>query len=241
MEWQAWSLVWGSQAPRMPQDLPYNFVGSHVPQNITHVPSTHFDTSPRTSYFAYKRAFKKRLLKQHILVKMPDSRKNHQDDVSDATLETVWKSETICRVSGRPRKKKAINFPEIVQTGFPGGSQTEEQAAFWKWKMQPLLAIWGRLGGFLLAAVEASCVRCGPRSFSGDLWAGGHRRTDTSTCKDLDVNIGKIALYCRGARVCLPLPWCPLPLCRNEVTQLGFKSRLLQLPDVWPCAGYAFF
>ena len=89
MEWQAWSLVWGPQAPRMPQDLPYNFVGSHVPQNITHVPSTHFDTSPRTSYFAYKRAFKKRLLKQHILVKMPDSRKNHQDDVSDATLETV--------------------------------------------------------------------------------------------------------------------------------------------------------
>lgn len=68
-----------------------------------------------------------------------------------------------------PEKKKAINFPEIVQTGFPGGSQTEEQAAFWKWKMQPLLAIWGRLGGFLLAAVEASYVQWGPRSLSNDL------------------------------------------------------------------------
>ena len=60
----------------------------------------------------------------------------------------------------------------------------------------------------------------------------GELTDNSSTCKDLDVNIGKIALYCRGARVCLPLPWCPLPLCRNEVTQLGFKSRLLHLPDV---------
>ena len=60
------------------------------------------------------------------------------------------------------KKKKAIDFPEIVQTGFPGGSQTEEQAAFWKWKMQPLLAMWGPTGWISAGSCGAFLCPVGP-------------------------------------------------------------------------------
>lgn len=111
-----------------------------------------------------------------------------------------WRQRENLRPSVRflegPEKKKAINFPEIVQTGFPGGSQTEEQAAFWKWKMQPLLAMWGRLGGFLLAlwSLPVSGGAPGHSAVISEQVGTGELTDNSCICKALDVNIGKIAL-----------------------------------------------
>lgn len=129
------------------------------------------------------------------------SRKNHSREcLRRHPGNTVCKSGTICRASGRPREKKAINFPEIAQTGFPGGSQVGEQAAFWKWEMQPCLRFGSWPGNALSVAGEAPDSLWCFRSFSNQWLLSRQMQPKWWTVnplKDFKANVDKIVLYHR--------------------------------------------
>lgn len=241
LEWQAWSLVWGPQAPRMPQDLLWVCWLHSLPEHNTCAINTFWYIS-RTNYFAYKWAFKKHLLKQHILVKMPDSRKNHQGDISDATLETAWKSETIWSGFWKAQRKKAINFSWNSTNRISWREPNWGADCFLQMENATFACHVGPTGWISAGSCGAFLCPVGPlviQQWSLSGWAQENWQTIHASVKPwlwisvkLPFRAGEPGFTC----LCLGAP----PSLQKWGYTVGVQIRLLQLPDVWPCAGYAF-
>lgn len=160
---------------------------------------------------------------------MPDSRKTHQERClthhpGDSAklwdhLSGFWKAQ---------KNKEAINFPKIVQTGFPGGSQAGEQAGFWKWKMQPC----SQSGADRLNFCRQPGTLAVRHDTSGHSVIVGqfiHLKDPNLNVDETGLDRGQPGEEPGSAGFCLTPSSLSTGPRRNEVTQLGFKSRLLQL------------